>query len=68
MTFEVIKYQRSVGVGNSKEESILDACRHDPILMEEVSILIERLGYKLVETPENEIEFVGGIPTQFESF
>jgi hypothetical protein len=36
--------------------------------MEEVSILIERLGYKLVETPEEEIEFVGGNPTQFESF
>ncbi len=68
MTFEVIKYQRSVGVGNSKAESILDACRHDPILMEEVSILIERLGYKLVETPEEEIEFDGGNPTQFESF
>lgn len=68
MTFEVIKYQRSVGVGNSKAESILDACKHDPILMEEVSILIERLGYKLVEKPEEEIEFVGGKPTQFESF
>lgn len=67
---QTIKYGRVIGVGDSKLESVFNAASHDPVLAEEILMLVSRLGYETDEQVCDDSELTAPMNpvSNFESF
>lgn len=55
---QTVKYGRVIGFGDSKLESVFNAALHDPVLAEEILLLVARLGYETENSNTIEVEFI----------